>query len=145
MELYVHPTVFANYSSDEVAASKNFYIVKDKDEKVAKILAAWFNSTLFFCILTLLGRKISNTWTRLLRNDYLEIPLINVDTLNENKIKDLCEIFDEISDQKLDPFWDQLDESFRFKLDLAVLKALGIKNPEEKVKKMYKILKDTNN
>jgi hypothetical protein len=137
--------VFANYSSEDAAASKNFYIVKDKDEKVAKILAAWFNSTLFFCILALLGRKISNTWTRLLRNDYLEIPLINVENLDENKIKDLCEIFDEISDQKLDPFWDQLGESFRYELDLAVLKGLGIKNPENKVKKMYKILKETNN
>lgn len=137
--------VFANYTKKKAAASKNFYVVKDKDEKVSKVLATWFNSTLFISIFILLGRKISNSWTRLLRNDYLEIPLINVENIDQSKILDLCEIFDEISGKNLDPFWDQLEEPLRFKLDVSLFKALNIRNPEEKVKKMYKILKNSNN
>jgi len=57
----------------------------------------------------------------------LEIPLINVESLDENEIKDICEIFDKISDKNLDPFWDQLDQSFRYKLDLAIFKGLRVK------------------
>ena len=136
---------FRKLYKEKSAASKNFYVVKDKDEKVSKVLATWFNSTLFISIFILLGRKISNSWTRLLRNDYLEIPLINVENIDQSKILDLCEIFDEISGENLNPFWDQLEEPLRFKLDLYLFKALDIKNPEEKVKKMYKILKNSNN
>ena len=102
----------------------------------------WFNSTLFYCLLILLGRKISNSWTRLLKNDYLEIPLLNVNNLESDDIKRLFKIFNEISNKELDPFWDQLDKKFRLNLDVQIFQALKVKNPVSKVKRMYKILRE---
>ena len=65
--------VFANYTKDEVAASKNFYIVKNRSEEIAKLLVGWFNSTMFISVLVLLGRKISETWTRLCKKFWYKV------------------------------------------------------------------------
>ena len=81
--------VFANYTEKVTAASKNFYIVKGNDKAVAKILTAWFNSTIFISVLFLLGKRISETWTRLLENDYLELPLINLKALDSGSAENL--------------------------------------------------------
>lgn len=134
--------VFANYSDEKIAASKNFYIIRNIKKEDSQIFSLWFNSTLFYCLLILLGRKISNSWTRLLKNDYLEIPLLNVNNLESDDIKRLLKIFNEISNKELDPFWDQLDKKFRLNLDVQIFQALKVKNPVSKVKRMYKILRE---
>lgn len=132
--------LFANYSKEKMAASKNFYIVKDKSEEVTKTLAGWFNSTIFISTFVLLGRKISDTWTRLLRNDYLEIPLINAEKIDKKSTLEICENVDQILKMKLPPLWQQLDEDYRFNLDLSLIKSLGVKDPEQKVEKLYEVL-----
>jgi len=130
--------VFANYSNRKLAASKNFYIIKNKDEKIIKLLLGWFNSTIFISSLMLLGRRISNNWTRLLKNDYMELPVINVDNIED--IEHINESVDNILAKALPPFWEQINRDYRYNLDLSIVKSLKIENPEKKVKKMYKIL-----
>ncbi len=112
--------VFANYSEEPVSASKNFYLIRGSG-KEAKLIAAWLNSTPFLAILHLMGRRISDTWTRLLENDYLELPMVSpdVDGLVEGA-------FDDIKARELPPLWEQLGEEYREKLDRSVIQAIGV-------------------
>jgi len=132
--------VFANYTKVKTAASKNFYIVKDKDEKTTKLLIAWFNSTIFISILLLLGRKISETWTRFLENDYLELPVINVHAINTDALSTVIKAIDKMLSKELPPLMKQLDKPYRYDLDLAIAKAINISNPENVIETIYNAL-----
>ena len=134
--------VFANYSEEKVAASKNFYIVKDNNEEISKLLVGWFNSTIFLSTLVLLGRRISDTWTRFLENDYFELPLINVSTIAKNNISEVCEAIDSTLDRQLPPLWEQLNKKYRHKLDVTIAEAIRLDNPEKTVRKLHHILSD---
>ncbi len=78
VDLRFRNRVFANYSEEPISASKNFYLIKGIDREEAKLIVAWLNSTPFLDLLHLMGRRISDTWTRLLENDYLELPMISM-------------------------------------------------------------------
>ncbi|MEQ9713995.1 MAG: N-6 DNA methylase [Candidatus Asgardarchaeum sp.] len=132
--------VFANYTKEEVAASKNFYIVRDGNESITKFITAWFNSTIFISILILLGRRISDTWTRFLVNDYLELPMINVNAISRESILKVNESINKILDKLLPPLWDQLNEEYRYEIDLSIAKVIGIKNPERVIEELYHTL-----
>jgi hypothetical protein len=128
--------VFANYSEEEVAASKNFYIVRDRD--LAKPLVGWLNSTFFISILVLLGRRISDTWTRFLESDYLELPVINPG----KGADEIAESVSKMMDMELPPLYDQIGEDYRYELDLSVAKFIGIEDPEGEVERIYSTLID---
>ncbi len=131
--------VFANYSEEEVAASKNFYIVRGVDNELSKLLIGWFNSTIFISMLVLLGRKISDTWTRLLERDYLEIPMISINVGGE-AAQEVVGIVDELLDRQLPPMWRQIGEGYRYELDLAVARLIGLKDPEVVIEELYEAL-----
>lgn len=63
--------ILANYSEKPLCASKNFYILKENNP----LIAAWFNSSIMRYILKIFSKRISDNWTRLLEEDYLEIPV----------------------------------------------------------------------
>ncbi len=62
--------VIANYSNKPLCASKNFYVIRTNNP----MIAAWYNSAIFREVLMIFGRKISESWTRFLEDDYLAIP-----------------------------------------------------------------------
>lgn len=139
--LFKNRSVFANYTKEKVAASKNFYIVRDNNEILTKLLIGWFNSTIFISILALLGRKISETWTRFLENDYLELPVINLNNVNnEGIVSEIVENVNRILNKRLPPLWEQLNEEYRYKLDLAIAEFIGIENTERIIKNLYRLL-----
>lgn len=138
--LFKNRGVFANYTREKVAASKNFYIARNKNETHAKILVGWFNSTIFISVLILLGRRISGTWTRFIENDYLELPIINLGTGDEETVSEIVENVNRILSKSLPPLWEQLNEEYRYKLDLAIAKYIGIENPEKTIENLYRIL-----
>jgi len=137
--LFKNRGVFANYTKERVAASKNFYIVKDEDEARTKILIGWLSSTIFISVLVLLGRKISETWTRFLENDYLELPVINLNKEDETMSEVIGKV-DRILTKHLPPLWEQLGEEYRYELDLAIARFIGLENPERVVENLYQLL-----
>jgi len=132
--------VFVNYTREKVAASKNFYIAKDQNETTTKLLVSWFNSTLFISILALLGRKISETWTRFLENDYLELPLININAIDRENISEVFKNLNVILNKSLPPLRNQLNEGYRYKFDLSLIEAIKIENPEKIVEELHQTL-----
>lgn len=141
--LFKNRGVFANYTRKPVSASKNFYIIKDEggNPNRLKLLAGWFNSTIFISLLILFGRKISETWTRLLENDYLQLPVINPDE-NNKAWSVVVQAVDEVLTIHVPPLWEQLHSRYehRYNLDLAIARFLKIKSPEETIEKLYDLL-----
>lgn len=70
--------ILANYSEKPLCASKNFYIIRENNP----LIAAWLNSSIMQYILQTFSKRISDNWTRLLEDDYLEIPV-------PSKVKDV--------------------------------------------------------
>ncbi|MEM3563383.1 MAG: hypothetical protein QXR19_09150 [Candidatus Jordarchaeaceae archaeon] len=132
--------VFANYTREKTAASKNFYITRDENQTVTKLLVGWFNSTLFISTLILLGRKISETWTRFLENDYLELPVINVHSTEKEDILEVCSKVDNVISKPLPPLWDQMNEEYRYLLDLSIAEATKLGEPQKIVEDLHRTL-----
>lgn len=135
--LFKNRSVFCNYTSKKLAASKNFYLAKLDDKKDYKTLAAWFNSTLFLAFLMLSGRKISDSWTRLLIRDYLDLPVINLKKISKESKDKICKKFDQMSDKILPPLWEQLGKKYRKELDKSIMNAIGGKTLKNKTSDLY--------
>lgn len=135
--------VFANYTRERVSASKNFYIISGCEDASVKLLTGWFNSTIFISLLALLGRRISETWTRFLERDYLELPLINVKTGIEDEVRiNLAKIVENLSPKDLPPLWEQIGEEYRYELDLSLARLMRIDNPEGSLEDLYDALEE---
>jgi methylase of polypeptide subunit release factors len=63
--------ILANYSSKPLCASKDFFIIKTNNP----LIAMWYNSEVMRDFLKIFGRKISSSWTELLVENYLQIPV----------------------------------------------------------------------
>lgn len=133
--------VFANYSNVPIVASKNFYTVKIDEDKVCKVLTAWFNSTFFISLLLIAGRKISEHWTRFLRDDYLKLPIPNVKTLNKEHVRNICKSIDKNTTKPLPPLPYQLNEEYRVKLDVSLAEAIELPHPRKIVNELHSLLR----
>jgi len=120
--------VFACYTKNSLTASKNFYIATFSDELKDKALALWFNSSLFIAYFIVASRKISERWTRFLEEDYLQMPVVNINRLDKYDLQKLGKIFDEMAERKLKPVKFQLGEDFRLEIDKTLFEIIGIKN-----------------
>ena len=131
-------SVFAHYSPVPIAACKSFYVLRNYNENSSKCLAAWLNSSIFIAILILLSRNISKTWTRLLKEDYLYIPVLDVNSLDNDVIDRINLSFDAlIEDNQSLPLWQQMKTESRKTLDLEICHALGIENSSHFLKSLY--------
>ncbi|RLG39036.1 MAG: restriction endonuclease subunit M [Candidatus Alkanophagales archaeon] len=138
--LFRNRGVFANYAEREVAASKNFYMVRGVSGRIAKFLVAWFNSTIFISVLALLGRRISETWTRFLENDYLELPAVDVRAMSDEDLLKVVKKVDQILYRDLPPLWGQLGKEYRRELDVSIAEAIGVEEAEHMVSELHEIL-----
>jgi len=132
--------VFASFSQDLLTASKNFYVVTLGETLKDEVLTAWFNSTMFIAYFIVAGRQISKNWTRFLEDDYLNMPVINVDLLDKNDSTRIGKIIEDIKSVKLPPLSHQLECDFRHRLDIALLETLGVDNSEDVTSRLYSAL-----
>jgi hypothetical protein len=132
--------IFACYSKFPLTASKNFYIVNFNDELKDKALTLWFNSSLFIAYFIVGSRKISERWSRFLEEDYLRMPVINVNLLDKNALLKLARSLDKMSKIKLEPVILQLNKDYRFEMDKTLLEIIGIEDSAI-LQKLYSLLK----
>jgi hypothetical protein len=131
---------FASYSQTPLVASKNFHIASLNDESKDKVLATWFNSTVFIAYFVVAGRKITRTWSRLLEDDYLRTPIINVNRLGKYGSTELQQAFEVIAEMELPPIKMQLNLKYRRRIDQNLLQVMGIEKPDNILDKLYSAL-----
>jgi methylase of polypeptide subunit release factors len=90
--------ILANYSDKPLCASKDFYILKENNP----LIVAWFNSNIMRDVLKIFSKKISDNWTRLLEEDYLEIPIpskaMGVDLSDIQRVDESVRVYLGLSD-----------------------------------------------
>jgi len=118
--------IFTCYSDEPLTASKNFYIATFSDKLKDKALSLWFNSSLFIAYFLVASRKISERWTRFLEEDYLRMPVINVDLLDELALQRLERSFDKMTAMKLPSIQHQLGKDYRVEMDETLFEITGI-------------------
>lgn len=119
--------VYAIMSWYPLTATKNFYIVKNRE--YASVLTLWLNSSLFLTLFTQGSRKISETWTRYLKDDILNIPIPNEEIMKEHA-KEAENIIRQLIDKEIPSFKHHKGSEVRRKIDEFVLNMLGISETE---------------
>jgi hypothetical protein len=141
--LFNSRSVFANYTTKPVTATKNFYIIKNITDEMAKFITAWFNSLIFLSLLIVGGRRISETWTRFLEKDYIKLPFPLLSHMSINKMHQVTESLDKIIDKDLPVINKQIEDlpSWRRDLDINILKVLEINNEDQIFEELIASLK----
>jgi type I restriction-modification system DNA methylase subunit len=132
--------LFASHYGTPLTASKNFHVVSLNDDSKARLLTAWFNSTLFISYFILTGRKITRSWSRMLEDNYLKMPIINLDSLTKRETAALENALENILKIKLPPMKQQLAAAYRRQIDKTLLEIMGVEEQEEALRKMYSAL-----
>jgi len=114
--------VFAVATDVPVSATKNFYLVLDR--QCSPFLTLWFNSSLFILLLLHAGRVISETWTRFLEDDYLKLPIPNPTICREYE-GEAGNMIREAYSTRLPPLSLQISNPYRRKLDEFIFDVLG--------------------
>jgi hypothetical protein len=120
--------VFSCYSDQPLTASKNFYIVNLRNFALDKAICAWFNCTIFLAYFLVSSRKISDRWSRFLEEDYLRMPIPNVDKIDQVQLEEVNKAFDLFAESDLPILRSQITTHPREQLDSAILNALGVEN-----------------
>ena len=71
MTAWKHLGITIDIISKPLCASKDFFIIKTNNP----LIATWYNSEVMRDFLKIFSRKISSSWTELLVEDYLQIPV----------------------------------------------------------------------
>lgn len=133
--------VFALTSLDRTTATKNFYIMVG-NSRYAPLLALWFNSSLFLLLFIYGSRKISETWTRFLENDYLNMPIPNPETAGDY-MEEASSIINSLSNITFPPLKHQLYKDYRREIDELIAKTLRLHDPRGFVEKLHDLLAET--
>jgi len=130
--------------SDVPVISNIFYAVRLKSESVERLkaLCLWLNTT--WGILTILGSReeTHGGFVRIKMSQWRLLPVLDIDSLSQDKIKALVGVFDEFKDKEPARIPDQYGlhaefDKIRINLDLAFLKALGIEAKAENLTSLY--------
>jgi len=141
----VNTTRVISLFSEEPVLANIFYAIKLKEEDVGKLkaLCLWFNTT--WGIFTILANReeTEGVWISLKMSHWRLLPVLDVSSLPEDKIKELADVFDKFKNANLRRIPEQyrtdkgIDKS-RIELDLAFLKAMGISIGKDDLLSLYK-------
>jgi hypothetical protein len=118
--------LIAHYSEELITGSKGFYFISTGNELYDKILAAWFNSSIFLALLLRYRREVAEAWSAIMIEDLLKMPCINPSKLEKNSIKKVIDAFTKFSKIRLPPLPHQIRKEYRKNLDESILEALKI-------------------
>lgn len=118
--------VIAHYLPEKHPASKGFYVVRC-EEKYAKSLAAWLNSSYFIAHLIQNRRNIASNWGEVMISDLLEFPCIDPSKISNLETKTLEKAFDEFSSNEIPSILDRNSCKRRSNLDNVIAKIISDK------------------
>jgi hypothetical protein len=130
--------------SDVPTISNIFYVLRLKKENQNRLksICLWLNTT--WGILTILGSReeTHGGFISLNQSHWRLLPVLDIDSLSQSKVKALAAVFDEFKDKEPARIPDQYGlhgefDKIRIDLDLAFLKALGIEAKEKNLSSLY--------
>lgn len=132
----------------EKTLSNIFYAVKINDyegiEKYRKALCVWLNSTFGILLILANREETRSAWISLMLSHWRLQTVLDITNLNKNTIEKLSKIFDKFCKKEMDRLPQQYNpqniDDTRIAFDKEVLKALGIKVTDEKLKELYQML-----
>jgi len=105
-----------NYENDEIAKT------------VAKILALWMNSTLGFLLLLSIAEVTQGPWVDFKKEYLSEIPVLDINALNEDQKNAFLQLYDRVRDLKFRPLPQEFaNPSARKTIDEELCEILGLK------------------
>jgi type I restriction-modification system DNA methylase subunit len=130
---------------DEDALSNVWWPVKI-DDKIAKILATWMNSTFGFLLLSSIAEVTQGPWVKFKKEHLWEMPVLDINTLGEDEKNALLQLYDKqlngkkICELKFKALPQEFaDPSARKIIDEEICKILGLKL---KLDTLYKMLSE---
>lgn len=132
-------------STDKPIISNIFYTIRLKNEILYKLkaLCLWFNTT--WGILTILGSReeTHGGFISLNQSHWRLLPVLDIDSLSQDKVKALASVFDEFKDKEPARIPDQYGlhgefDKIRIELDIAFLEALGVRVKGNDLIPLYK-------
>lgn len=134
--------VLGFYSDEPFAPPTYAWAIRMPDNRKddAKILALWFNSTLFLLQLLEKRSETRGTMLQIDKAPLLNTLVIDPEALTNEERKELLQIYEEVSKEEMPSLIDQLSESpkYRQKIDETILKTLNHSRPAETAKKLIK-------
>ncbi|NHJ01108.1 MAG: hypothetical protein EAX86_03150 [Candidatus Heimdallarchaeota archaeon] len=140
----------AFFVKNKCVISDNFIFIRTGDVSHDKVLAAYFNSTIFLATYLILRREKISSLGQIFGTDLRNFFCLNPKLLANKDSKVLCEAFDEFN-RKSDQFLslkDQIRELSqgkflsRYRLDFALCQVLQINDIENFIKELYKTMQN---
>ncbi|MEM0304649.1 MAG: hypothetical protein QW685_06355 [Saccharolobus sp.] len=126
--------------------SNTFYSIKTTTQEAEKTLAYWLNTTWGLLSIIAYREETWGTWIRLKITQWKQLPVININKLDNQTIKTLSLEFDKIAKEKPKRIPQQFTtDPIRLKIDLNFLKALNIDENQAKqqLQEIYKRIEKT--
>jgi hypothetical protein len=130
----------AHYFDDVTTGSNNYSFGTSGEKLYDKVLAAWFNSSIFLTIFLAYKREIAGDYSRWKIADLNRYPCIDPTSLEKREVEEISKQLDAIRGLQLPTLPEQLGRSPRKELDLALLTAMRIPGPQTTLDNIYNAL-----
>ncbi|TET89430.1 MAG: SAM-dependent DNA methyltransferase [Methanomassiliicoccales archaeon] len=134
--------LLAFVSPQRIAPTWSFWSIQMETVKEARLLCLWWNSTLHLAQLIEGRAETGGAWVCWLKNDLLQMRVLNPHALSSETKKDLLGIYEAWKDKTFPSLLDQLRTRFegRLAIDSALAKALGMSLEELGLPDLYNTL-----
>ena len=137
--------LFAYYSDTPMVTTEMLWTIAIEEVETAKILALWFNSSIFLLNLIISKRKETRgSFSQTDKYKIIEFPIIDIDNLTDDEKNSLLNIFEQLRDIQFPSFLEQLNgkDPNRILLDKEILRILGYNDNEldEIIISIHKVL-----
>ena len=98
----------------------------ERSENARKAMALWLNSTLGFTLA--LGHRVETRgpWIKFKKPTLMGMPVLDVKALDESKLEELAQAFDELAGRPLCPFPQIAQDPVRKEIDDTIARVLGL-------------------
>ena len=120
--------LFSYYSDTPMVTTEMLWTISIEEIETAKILALWFNSSIFMLNLIISKRKETRgSFSQTDKYKILEFPILDINNLNDDEKDTLLNIFTQVKHVQFNSFLEQLREQNpnRVLIDKEILRILG--------------------
>lgn len=130
------------YPRGKIWGPNLYYFLSTDKDVYDKVLAAYFNSTLFIASYLISRRQVGKASEEITESILLKLPCINVKEVDEDSRNDILKAFNQMNKIKLPPIHQQIGQPYRYNLDFAISEALGYDDPKTMIGQLYSFVNE---